>query len=330
MRKNILTLYGNIWLTTICLALASACLTSAPLSAQDGSDTTSSKPLRLIFIAPVINEEFFVPVRKGMADAAKLMGVEATFTGTEGVDTKAQAAMVAQAVKDGYDGIAVDIIHEQDFDKVVADALKAGIPVVAFNTDDTSPNSRLSTVSQNLYEAGRTMATRAIEFIPKNTEVLITKHDEGISALDARARGIQDVLKKHNIKWNVIVTTPHPHKAKEIIAEALRSNPRIKTVLATGQADTEGAGLALEKELMGKGYTTAGFDLSVDILRLIDAGVIRFTIDQQPYIQGFYPVIQLTLRLRYGIQPSDINAGASIITKDTARSIINLKKQNYR
>jgi simple sugar transport system substrate-binding protein len=316
-------------LIVMCLVLVSGCLTTAPSSVQ-GADSTTSKPLRLIFIAPVIHEEFFLSVRKGIEDAAELMDVEATFTGTEGVDTKAQAAMVTQAVKEGYDGIAVDIIHEEDFDKVIADALKAGIPVVAFNTDDITSNSRLSTVSQNLYEAGRTVATRALESIPDGTEVLITKHDEGITALNERARGIQDVLKKHNIKWTVVITTPHPHHAKDVIVKALSANPRIKTVLATGQADTEGAGLALEKELAGKGYTAAGFDLSLNILRLIDAGVIRFTIDQQPYIQGFYPVMQLTLLLRYGIQPSDINAGAIVITKDTARSVVKLKKRHYR
>lgn len=330
MRANRGPLYSSIVLIAFCLALAPGCRAPMRSSARDGESAMPSEALRLIFIAPVIHEEFFVPVRKGMADAAELMGVEATFTGTEGVDTKAQAAMVTRAVKDGYDGIAVDIIHEQDFDKVVADALQAGIPVVAFNTDDTTPNARLSTVSQNLYEAGRTVATRAMEFIAKDTEVLITKHDEGITALDERARGIQDVLKNHNIKWKVVVTTPHPHKAEEIIVETLRSNPKIKTILATGQADTEGAGLALEKKLAGKGYATAGFDLSLNILRLIDAGVIRFTIDQQPYTQGFYPVIQLALLARYGIQPSDIDAGAGVITKAEARSVIKLKKLNYR
>lgn len=321
----------TLCLATLCLAIASAflALTPVPLSGQGDAHAPSQKPLRLIFIAPVIHEEFFLPVRKGVADAAKLMGVEATFTGTEGVDTKAQAAMVTQAVKDGYDGIAVDIIHEKDFDQVVADALKAGVPVVAFNTDDISPNPRLSTVSQNLYEAGRKLATRAIDLIPENTEVLITKHDEGITALDQRARGIQDVLKKHHIKWHEVVTTPHPLKAKGIIAETLNRHPKIKTVLATGQADTEGAGLALEKNA-AKGYTVAGFDLSENILRLIDAGVISFTIDQQPYIQGFYPVVQLTLLLRYGIQPSDVDAGATVITKDSAAKVIKLKKQHYR
>jgi len=330
MKTNRLWLWCGVVSVVLGLVLASGCNTSPSVSAAGNSGDPSGKPLRLIFIGPVIHEEFFIPVRKGMADAARLMGVEATFTGTEGVDTKAQADMVTQAVKDGYDGIAVDIIHETDFDEVVAAALKAGTPVVAFNTDDTTPNPRLSTVSQNLYQAGRTVATRALTFIPKGTDVLITKHDEGITALDERARGIQDVLKANTIAWKVVITTPHPHKAETVITKALEANPRIKTVLATGQADTEGAGLALGKAFAGKGYAAAGFDLSPNILKAVDAGAVRFTIDQQPYTQGFYPVIQLTLLLRYGIKPSDIDAGAAVITQAEAKSVMKLKEQNYR
>ena len=290
----------------------------------------TGKPLRLLFISPVIHEEFFLPVKKGMRDAAKKMGVEATFTGTEGVDTKAQAAMITQAVKDGYDGIAVVIIHATDFDKPIEDAIAAGVPVVAFNTDDTTPNARLSTVSQNLYAAAQTVATRALDFIPGGSEVLVTMHDAGISALEERRRGIEDVLKKKGIKWTVVVSTSHPEKARDIITKALNDNPRIKTVLSTGQADTEGAGLAIAKSFRNKGYHSAGFDLSPNILQLIDAGVIEFTIDQQPYMQGFYPVVQLTLLLRYGIRPSDIDAGATVITRKEVKRVMPLKAQNYR
>ncbi len=88
-----------------------------------------------------------------------------------------------------------------------------------------------------------------------------------------------------------------------MITDELNKHPDIKFILCTGQADTEGAGLAIEKNFAGKGYTAAGFDLSPEILRLIKAGYIKCTIDQQPYIQGYYPVIQLALYKRYGIMP---------------------------
>ena len=108
-------------------------------------------------------------------------------------------------------------------------------------------------------------------------------------------------------------------KLQNKATQALRENPDIRIVLGTGQSDTEAAGRALEAHFAGQGYWSAGFDLSPETLRLIQAGHIRCTVDQQPYIQGFYPVLQLTLYLRYGIVPSDIDAGAAIIDQSLVR-----------
>ena len=315
------------WLVAGCLALGVLGCKSEPAAP---AAEKAAKPLRFIFITTLVHEEFFNPVRKGMEDAARLMGVEAAFTGTEGVDAKAQAAMVTKAVADGYDGIAVDIIDPSAFDDAVKAAIDKGVPVVAFNTDDTTPSARLSSVNQNLYEAGRVLGRKALEFIPPGGKVLIAMHDEGISALEDRCRGMTEELKAKNVQWKRFITGSDPVKAREIIAKNLKENPDVKVVLCTGQADLEPVALVIEKEFAGQGYAVAGFDLSPTILRLIEADIIRFTIDQQPYVQGFYPVIQLTLYCRYGIKPSSMDAGAFVITKKDAAAVMELKKANYR
>ncbi len=61
--------------------------------------------------------------------------------------------------------------------------------------------------------------------------------------------------------------------------------------------------------------------------RLISTLVL---VDQQPYIQGSYPVIQLTLYLRRGIVPSDIDAGAAIVDAANVDQIIELTRRQYR
>ena len=80
----------------------------------------------------------------------------------------------------------------------------------------------------------------------------------------------------------------------------LRANPTIKTILSTGSADTEAAGLTIEQYFSKSDYIAAGFDLSPDILRLIQAGVIRFSIDQQPYSQGYSQPYSMNSRDRDG------------------------------
>lgn len=105
---------------------------------------------------------------------------------------------------------------------------------------------------------------------------------------------------------------------------------RIKLILSTGSADTEAAGRTIEKYFPGKGYISAGFDLNPEILRLVKANVIRLTVDQQPYAQGYYSVVELTLLKRYGIAPSSIDTGATIVTSAQADQVIALSEQLYR
>jgi simple sugar transport system substrate-binding protein len=70
--------------------------------------------------------------------------------------------------------------------------------------------------------------------------------------------------------------------------------------------------------------------LSPEILQYIMQGHISFTIDQQPYVQGFYPVVQLTLFKRYGIMPSNMDTGAALITSENAESVLKLSEKHYR
>lgn len=291
-----------------------------------------AKDLKFAFITCAKDAKFFVPVKKGMNDAAKMLGVQCDFLGTDGVDIPAQAQMVRQAIIDGYDGIALNIIDPVAFDQVVEDAIKDGVPVVAFNVDDSaSHNARLAAVNQRLFDAGKQLAAHVIKRVPEGSHVLMTMHDEGVSALEDRLHGMQEVLKQKDIKWTVVISGNDAVKGANVIADALKANPDIQVILGTGQSDTEAAGRALEEFFADKtDYWSAGFDLSSKTLQLIQDGRIYCTVDQQPYIQGFYPVVQLTHYLRYGIMPSDIDAGAAIVDQSNIDSVVELTKQNYR
>ncbi len=303
----------------------------AGCSVDNTSMKLETRPLHFAFVTCTVNAKFFEPVKKGANDAAEMMEVKCDFLGTKGVDVKAQAEMIRQAVADGYDGIAVNIIDPQAFDAVIQEAIDKGVPVVGFNVDDqATPNARLSSVNQRLYQAGKALAEHVLPHIQDGAHVLMTMHDEGVSALEDRLAGQQAILKKKNVRWTVIVTGNDSAKGAGIIAKTLTDNPDIRIVLGTGQSDTEAAGRAIEKSFPGRGYWSAGFDLSPETLRLIREGHIRCTVDQQPYIQGFYPVIQLTLYLRYVIVPSDIDAGAAIVDAANVDQIIELTRQQYR
>jgi simple sugar transport system substrate-binding protein len=313
------------------------CLLVVALTAQETEVRAPTKPagdatpLRLAFITTCKDGPFYEPVKKGMRDAANQMGVQCDWLGTEHVDIPAQADLVRRAVAEGYNGIALSIIDPKAFDAVVEEAMRRGVPVVAFNVDDNAtPNARLSAVCQRFVEAGNALASRVAADIPNSAHVVATLHDRGISALDERLRGIQEALKAKDVRWTIVVTGNDTAEAEKRIADALRKDPEIRVVFGTGQADTEAAGRVVEKQFADRGCWAAGFDLSPEILRLVKSGRVRCTIDQQPYIQGFYPVVQLTHYLRYGIRPSNIDAGATIVDRSNVEQVIELAKQKYR
>ncbi len=66
-----------------------------------------------------------------------------------------------------------------------------------------------------------------------------------------------------------------------------------------------------------------GYDLLPGTLRLIQNGSLQFTIDQQPYLQGFYPVVQLFLYKLSGglVAPSDTNTGLLFVTKAKRQAV---------
>lgn len=315
------------WQAFITVAVGAAITATASVARAADHE----RPLRLIFITTCVEAKFFEPVKQGMHDAAKKMGVSCEFIGTHGVDFPAQAEMVRKAVADGYDGIALNLVHAEAFDEVVREAIDKGVPVVGFNTDDhATPNARLSCVNQQLFEAGQSLARRVAPQVKPDSHVLMTMHDQGVSSLEDRLRGLQDVLKKKNVQWTVAITGNDTAKGAEIVTEQLRKHSDIRVVLCTGQADTEAAGRAIEASFADKGYWAAGFDLSPKTLELIKQGHIRCTVDQQPYVQGFYPVVQLTLLLRYGITPYDMDAGAAIIDRSNVDQVLDLTKKNLR
>ncbi len=321
------------------LALAVIALTlvhfgTIPASAAPptaAADSLAAKPLRLAFITCAVDQKFFDPVKQGMRDAAAAMNVECDFLGTPGVDVPAQIKMVRQAVADGYDGIALNIIDAEAFDEVVAETIAKGVPVVSFNVDDhATPNARLASVSQQFEAAGKKLAALALPEIPQGAHILMTKHDEGVSALDERSRGIQEGLKSRGVTWTTVITGNDAVAGAKIVADALRQHPQIRVILGSGQADTEAAGRALEADFPSQEYWAAGFDMSPKTLQLIEAGHIRFTLDQQPYAQGFYPVMQLVLNLRYGLSPATLDAGAGVIDRGNVEQVKQLCKEGFR
>jgi simple sugar transport system substrate-binding protein len=99
-------------------------------------------------------------------------------------------------------------------------------------------------------------------------------------------------------------------------------------MFAVDAGSTQGVAQVMQKYgLQNKGIHGGGYDLLPTTLKLIDKGVLDFTIDQQPYLQGFYPVVQLFLyKISGGLMaPSETNTGLLFVTKDNVKPYLTTK-----
>jgi simple sugar transport system substrate-binding protein len=273
---------------------------------------------------------FFVPVRKGVEEAGRLLGVDAVFTGPPGFDVSRQVEFIKAAIASGVDGIGTTMPNADAFNDVVAEALERGIPVVALNAD--APESgRLAYIGQGNFEAGQSMGREIRKLLPDGGHVLLCTHTVGAFNLEERLRGVKEVLQQsEGFTTHVLATSTDLVKASSLIASYYQGHPETRGCF--GVDDITGSAIAqvIEREgWKGKVYG-GGFDLVPDVMNAIQQGTMQFTIDQQPYLQGFQTVMQLYLLKRFQLSPTDVNTGVAAITEANVETVMKLAAEGYR
>src|SRR6266702_3587285 len=277
---------------------------------------------RLITIAS--DEELFHVVERGMRDAAAALNVDADLVGTPGFDIEDVIRMVRSAVHDGIDGIGLNVFHPTALAGIIAEARAAGVPVVAFNIDAAKTGSgNLSYIMQDFLAAGTALGRRAAASVADGEHIIVAMHDDGVEALEERAAGIEAGIASRSVVATRVITGRAPARGAEILDEALvRLSAR--AIIGTGQPDTEAAGIVARDQK--RSIYAAGFDLSPGIVDLIAEGHLDCVVDQQPYAQGFYPIVQLALYRRFGLMPSSLDAGAAIVDRQNVELVRQLSK----
>src|SRR3984893_11383178 len=102
----------------------------------------------------------------------------------------------------------------------------------------------------------------------------------------------------------------------------------MKGMFGTGGGDTMNCGLVSRKHnLASNGVHAGGYDLLPRSLEAVHDGFLDFVIDQQPYLQGFYTVMEMFAFKASGglVGPADINTGLKFVTKDVIGQYLDTK-----
>ena len=301
--------------------------TEAAPAAQDMRD------IRIVVVSHgQASDPFWSVVKNGVDQAAEDMRVTVEYQAPQTFDMVAMSQLIDAAVASNPDGLVVSIPDADALGDSIRAAVDAGIPVISMNSgsDVAKELGILNHVGQTEYEAGfgggeRMAAAGATKALCVNQEV-------GNVALDLRCQGFADAMAESGGTVDVVaVDLADPVDSQQRIGAAVTANPDVDSILAlgpTGAAPT----LAAMEEMGREDILLATFDLSPEVLDAVESGRMLFAIDQQQYLQGYLPIVMLTLyNTNLNTVANDvIMTGPGFVTADNAAQVKDLSAAGTR
>jgi simple sugar transport system substrate-binding protein len=284
---------------------------------------------------------FAVNVYNGAVQAAADLGPKVDYVWSDW-DPQKMTQQFSESVATKPDGIAI-MGHPGDdsFDSLIDDAETKGILVTSQNTELPKAEAKyiaagFGYVGAKNYDAGLALGNEALKrFALKSGDRamvwgLLSQPSRGL-----RTQGVIDALKKGGMTVDYIeidaATNKDPASGTATFTGYVSSHPDVKLVVTDHGGLTSTAKTYLEAAGKKAGdIKMAGFDLSPATTDAIKGGWMNLVIDQQEWLQGYLPIVQICMTKVYGFSGLDVNTGAGFVDKSNVDFIAPLAAKNIR
>jgi ribose transport system substrate-binding protein len=314
---------------------------SSALAQQDQVVLQGVKPLpneRYVMVTFLSGIEFWVPARKGMEHAAKQLGVQASYQGTEKYDAIDEARVLDQVIASKPTGILVTAQNPEALRPTIDKAVDAGISVVMFDSDSPKSKRPVFLAGDNYrigQKAGELMARLLNN--KKGAKVMVVT-TIGQLNMTQRSNGFQEAVEKHGMKVVRTVEEGGGYEATYArTKEVLQAVPDLDGIFDCGSM-APGASKAVQEG--GKSVKIIGMDLDNALMDLIEKGQVAATLVQGAWHMGYWG-LWMSYAAAHGMVdagipeykeagisplPAYVDTGVYEVTKDNLKFFRNLNK----
>ena len=328
-------LYKFIVLLVLSLLILSACGGgSQTTTGSSSSSGGTSRNLKFYVITHgQASDPFWSVIKRGVDQGAKDMGVQAIYEAPPTFDMVAQSHLIDSAVAAHPDGLVVSVPDPNALGPSIKAAVAAGIPVISINSGSDVAKSLgvLVHIGQTEEVAGMRGGEKMGAAGVKHA--LCVNQEVGNAALELRCKGFKEGLAESGGTVKEIgVNLTNPTQIQQTVEAALQHDPSIDGILTLGPTGATPTIKGLQDLNKLGQIKLATFDLTPDVLQAIKNGQMLFAIDQQPYLQGYLPIVLLTLyRTNLNTVANDVLAtGPFFVTSDNVAKVIQLTGQGTR
>jgi simple sugar transport system substrate-binding protein len=296
---------------------------------SDDVNLTQGQDITIAVITHGEGDSFWAVAKKGAEDAGKRLGVTVKYSESAN-DPQKQAQLIDSAVTEKVDGIATSAPNPDAIRDSLKKATDAGIPIITLNSgaEDYKDLGAITHVGQTESIAGEGAGAKFKDAGAK--KLLCVIHEQSNIGLNQRCDGAKKGFGGEVENLQVKGVNDIQTSLTEIQSK-LQSDNAIDAVLTLNPDIAVAARDAVKGA--GSSAKLATFDLSGDVVQAIQDGEIEFAVDQQQYLQGYLPVVFLTLfdsnaNTVGGGEP--VLTGPGFVTKDNAETVAELAKEGTR
>lgn len=313
-------------------ATAFACVSSLALGASVSQARAEDK-ITIIMDGGPLWDPFFGAMKLGADTAAKDLNVEyqwVTSTDTANFDTD-YAKLVKQSATRHPSALIIGNYFPHALDPIIKDITGSGVPVFIFHDGAYSwkEDGAIGYVGFDSQALGRRVGDLEIKAGAKHG--LCVMHVPGNVTLEHECQGYLDAFKDASLASKQLIIqfadAYNPTFVTQAIKGEIQADPTIDGVY-TEDAPLGVAAAAAIDQLGKTGKIVNGsLGLSVPALQALRDGKLAFIADLQPYLDGYYAIVEAYQYAKYGMLPvGEIHTGAQILTKDNVDKVLEINK----
>jgi len=292
------------------------------------------------FVGGAEGDAFGTIVYNGAKQAANDTGAQVDYVFSSWTSEK-MVQQLREAVASGPDGIAM-MGHPGDdaIMPLAQQASEAGIKMMYQNVpvDKVTAKFGGGYVGAQQAAQGHALGVEAVRLsgaVAGDTAIMIGPFDN----VNRGARELGTVTAMKEAGLNVVqITSPQdgswaadPNLAIPVITAALVANPDTKLLGVPGGQML--GNMAAYMQAAGKkpgDIFSFGFDTSPQIVEGFKGGWVQLTADQQPFLQGYMPILSLCQQVVYGLSPINVDTGAGFVTPENYEIVAKLAEEQLR
>jgi simple sugar transport system substrate-binding protein len=324
------------------LVLAGVAAFMASSSAYAAADLSCAGKNFVFFPGGPEGGSFASIVYAGAKAAADLTGCKVDYVWSDWNPQK-MVQQFSEAIARKPTGISI-MGHpgEEALGPLIDQAEKAGIIVVDSNVPLPNKLKEYQAAgfgyagAADLHTAGATLGTAAVKACGlKAGDTAFVWGLLGQAGRGQRTQGVIDALKAADVKVEYLeisdAINADATQGIPVFASYIASHPDIKAAITDHGALTATIPAYMQAANKKPGEICgAGFDLSAPIVKGVKDGYIAVVEDQQPFLQGFLPIINMYLTSKWGFSGLNIDTASSLITKANIDAVAKLAEEGVR